>query len=332
MNKLKQELSYLILGQQGGENRIKILEHLKDRSYNTNQLAKALNLNYRTVKHHIDILLDHKLITSSGEGYGDVFFLSQRLEENYGILNEMKVKHKTITKSPEIYEKVVKQTYDGLIILDEEKDIIFINKSAEDITGYVDKDLMGHNIEKLLDSNIHKDLEYEVVKKEEFVEKMIDIETKSGENKTINITMDYFYFNGGEHKGYTLLMRDISTEMTQREILDALMAHSEFMMAYLDPNFDLVYVNEAYAERTDHAPQELVGKNHFDLFPNGENKKLFEEVIEEGEKRSVKDRDLLRPKGSDQKGIYWALEPINGGGDKVKGLVLSSYQTSERES
>ncbi|MFW6376303.1 MAG: PAS domain-containing protein, partial [Thermoplasmatota archaeon] len=219
MSKLKQDLSYLILGQQGGENRIKILDHLKERSYNINQLAKTLDLNYRTIKHHIDILMDHDLITSSGEGYGDVYFISSRLEENYYLLEGMKQKRETVKKSPEIYEKIVEQTHDGLILLDEDKDIIFLNKSAEDISGYMDRDLMGCNIEKLLESNIHQDLEQEVLTKEEFVEKMIDIETKSGEHKTVYITMDYFYFNGENHKGYTLLMRDVTTEMTQTEIL-----------------------------------------------------------------------------------------------------------------
>ncbi|MFW6064881.1 MAG: PAS domain-containing protein [Candidatus Natronoplasma sp.] len=332
MSELKQDLSYLILGQQGGENRIKILDHLKDRSYNINQLANTLDLNYRTIKHHIDILIDHDLITSSGEGYGDVYFISQKLEENYDLLQEMKRKHETISKSPEVYEKVIEQIHDGLILLDENKDIIFLNKIAEDITGYIDKELMGSSIEKLLESDIHQDLEQKVLTEDEFVEKMIEIETNSGEHKTINITMDYFHFDGEEHKGYSLLMKDITTEKTQREILNALMSHSEVMMAYLDLNFDLVYVNAAYAENTDHSPEELVGKNHFDLFPNGENKKLFEEVIEQGEKRSIKNRDLLQPNGSDQEGIYWALEPIKDEEEKVKGLVLSSYELGERES
>lgn len=334
MSKLKQELSYLILGQQGGENRIKILEHLKDRSYNANQLAKVLDLNYRTIKHHISVLMDHDLITSSGEGYGDVYFLSPRLEENYDVFQEMKLKHETISESPEIYEKVVEQTHDGLIILDENKDIIFVNKSSEQITGYAEKDLMGRNIEVLLDSKIHQDLEQKVLTEDEFVEKMIDIKTMSGKQKTIYITMDYFHFNNNNNnKGYTLLMRDISTEMTQKEILDALMDNSEFMMAYLDLDFDLIYVNSAYAEKTDHPPKRLIGKNHFDIFPDGENKELFEEVIEEGENRNITDRNLFQPNGTVQEKIYWSLEPVEDDKGKVKGLVLSSYELSDmRES
>lgn len=328
MEKIKQELSYLMLGQQGGENRIKILELLKERSYNLNQLATELDLNYRTVEHHIDRLLDYDLIDVSGGGYGKVYLLNSKLEENYDLLEEMKRKLETISKSPEIYENIVEQTHDGLILLDENKDVIFLNESAEEITGYKDEDLLGKHIEELLDSHIHQDLEQKVLTRDEFVEKMIDIETKSGEQKRVIITMDYFYFTEEKDKGYSLLINDIDREKTQKEILDALMANSEVMMAYLDLDFKLVYVNSAYAERTDYTPEELIGKNHFDLFPDGENKKLFNEVIEEGATRSLNDRDLLASEGKAQEGIYWSLEPIKDG-EKVKGLVLSSYEISD---
>lgn len=326
MSNLKQELSYLMLGQQGGENRIKILEFLKERSYNLNQLSNELDLNYRTIKHHVEILLEHDLIVSSGEGYGEVYFLSRRLEENYDLLKEMESKLHTVSKSPELYEKIREQTRDGLLLLDENKDVIFLNKRAMEITDYKEENLLGKNIQELLKSEIHEDLEQEVLTKDDIVEKRVDIETKEGDHKTVIITMDYFHFDDENYKGFSLLISDITKERKQREILDALMEHSDVMMAYLNMDFDLLHVNSAYAEQTDHAPEELVGMNHFDLFPDGENKRLFKQVIEEGKKRTIKDRDLLASEGSDQEGIYWSLEPVKDDEGEVKGLVLSSYE------
>jgi len=319
---IKQELSYLMLGQQGGENRIKILEHLKDRGYNLNQLSNELDLNYRTIKHHIDILLEYDMIESSGEGYGEVYFLTSKLEENYEMLEEMKSKIQTVFKSPKLFEKVVEQTHEGIIVLDENKDIIFLNKSAQEITGYQDKDLLGKHIEELVESDINQSLE-QVLKKEEFFEETIKIQTKSEGKKTVVITMDYFHLNGEEHEGFSLLMRDVTKERKQREILDALMDHSEVMMAYLDTDFDLVYVNSAYAEKTDHSPEELVGKNHFDLFPNEGNKDIFEEVIEEEKDVSIEDKSLLYPDSSEKEDTYWTLETVTDGGEEIQGLVLS---------
>lgn len=245
------------------------------------------------------------------------------------MLEEMKKKLETVTKSPELYEKIRKHTNDGLILLDESKDIIFINKRAGEITEFKDEYLVGKNIEELLESDIHQNLEQEVLAKDEFVEKKMNITTKSGENKTVVITIDYFYFNGEENKGFSLLISDITTETKQKEILNALMSHSEVMLAYLDLDFNLVYVNSAYAQKTDHSPEELVGKNHFDLFPDGENKKIFQEVLDKREKMSVKDKDLLDSRESRKEGLYWSLEPVKDDGKKIKGLVLSSYEISD---
>jgi len=328
MDTLKQELSYLILGQQGGDNRIKILELLKDRPYNHNQLAKELNLNYRTIKHHIDVLLDYDLVVSSGEGYGKVYFLSPKLEENYEVLQNMKTKLHTVFKSPKLYKKIVQQTREGIILLDENYDVIFLNRSAQKITGYKDEELIGKGIDNVLNFCSKDNLE-QLMAEDEFVEKKAEIVSKSGEIKNLVVSLYSFYFDGKKLRGFSLLLKDITKETKQREILDAFMDHSEVMMAYLNTEFDLLYVNSAYAKNTDHTPKELIGKNHFDFFPNGENKKIFNRVLENEEPVSVKDQQLINLDGSDQKGIHWSLEPIKNDGDEVKGLVLSAYQISD---
>ena len=324
MPEIKQELSYLMLGRQGGKNRIKILDLLKERSYNLNQLSKLLNLNYRTIKHHIDILSNYNMIESSGEGYGEVYFLSPKLEQNYEILEEIKSKLQTVHSSPKLYEKLVEQTCEGIILLDENKDVIFLNESAKEIIGYEKENILGKNIENLLEGDIYRRLE-QVLAQNEFFEETMKIETKSGETKSVVIKIDCFYFTGEDHQGFSLLMRDITKERKQREILDALMDHSEVTLAYLDTEFNIVYVNRAYAEKTDHPPEELVGKNHFDLFSNEEDKKIFKDVIDKGEKKSIKDRHLLEPKDSVHDGVCCFIEPVKDNG-KVKGLMLSLYE------
>ncbi len=325
MTEFKRELSFLMLGQQGGENRIKILELLRERSYNLNQLANKLDLNYRTIKHHIDVMLDYGIIESSGEGYGQVYFISPKLEENYDMLKDMKKKLKKVFKSPQLYEKVVEQTHEGVVILDEDKNNIFLNRSAEEITGYRDEDLIGKKIEHILGDELKKVLDDEVSISEGPVEKMVDIETKSGEKRKIILTMNYFFLDGKEHKGYSILMRDVTKETKQEEILNALKHHSKILFAYLDKDFDIVYVNSNYLEKTDYDKDELIGKNHFDIFPNEENKKIFNEVIDDGNGRIVNDKPLFGQEKSDAEGISWALEPYKNGGEEVKGLILSRW-------
>ena len=50
---------------------------------NANKLGIQLEVDYRTIRHHLDVLEKNGLITSMGERYGKMYFLSVELEENY---------------------------------------------------------------------------------------------------------------------------------------------------------------------------------------------------------------------------------------------------------
>jgi len=56
---------------------------------NTNQLRIVLDLDYRTVKHHLEVLEDNDLVTSAGNRYGKMYFTSQKLEESMEIFEEV---------------------------------------------------------------------------------------------------------------------------------------------------------------------------------------------------------------------------------------------------
>jgi predicted ArsR family transcriptional regulator len=51
---------------------------------NANQLAQRLGHDYSTIKHHLDVLAENKLIEPVGGKYGQLHFLSSMLQENYG--------------------------------------------------------------------------------------------------------------------------------------------------------------------------------------------------------------------------------------------------------
>lgn len=90
---LRQLLWYLIAGTRGGVNRARIVEALHDRPYNANQLSEALGLDYRTIRHHLDLLHKNGLITRpGGDAYASPYFLSPYLEGNYAIFEEIRQK------------------------------------------------------------------------------------------------------------------------------------------------------------------------------------------------------------------------------------------------
>jgi DNA-binding transcriptional ArsR family regulator len=79
-------LWYLFAGSRGGYNRIRIIELLKERPHNINQLSDALVLEYKGVQHHTSVLEKNNLVTKVGEKYGILYFISDYFREEYGIL------------------------------------------------------------------------------------------------------------------------------------------------------------------------------------------------------------------------------------------------------
>ena len=90
--KAKRLLWFLFAGSRGGDNRMKIIDLLKERPYNINQLSESLGLDYKAIQHHILVLQKNNIITKMGEKYGVLYFISNYLEANIEAFNEIKSK------------------------------------------------------------------------------------------------------------------------------------------------------------------------------------------------------------------------------------------------
>ncbi len=75
-------LWFLFAGTRGGDNRIKILDLLLKNPLNINKISEELQLDYKTIQHHIRILEKSNLITKMGNKYGILYFISNYLEKN----------------------------------------------------------------------------------------------------------------------------------------------------------------------------------------------------------------------------------------------------------
>ena len=89
---LKYLLGWLISGTRGGPTRVKIIDALKETPQNANQLATLLKMDYKTMRHHLQVLEKNKIITSIGDRYGATYFLSQVMEDNYALFEEIEKK------------------------------------------------------------------------------------------------------------------------------------------------------------------------------------------------------------------------------------------------
>jgi len=118
----------------------------------------------------------------------------------------------------------------------------------------------------------------------------------------------------------------------ERDTLQTIMENTRAQVAYLDPHFHFVRVNSAYEQGCGHRKEELVGRNHFELFPNPENEAIFEQVRDTGEAVVYRGKPF---EFADQPGrgvTYWdwTLVPVKDGAGQVQGLVLSLVDVTQQ--
>jgi len=132
--------------------------------------------------------------------------------------------------------------------------------------------------------------------------------------------------------------RECTEELTrsverERHTLQTIMENTHAQLAYLDPQFNFIRVNSAYAQGSGYSKEELIGRNHFELFPHAENQAIFERVIETGEPAIFHAKPFVYPDRPELGTTYWdwTLVPARDRSGDIQGLVFSLLDVTERE-
>jgi PAS domain S-box-containing protein len=116
------------------------------------------------------------------------------------------------------------------------------------------------------------------------------------------------------------------------QLLETILEHTHMLIAYMDPKFNFVRVNRAYAEADERDPSFFPGKNHFDLYPNEENKRIFQRVVETGEPFFANAKPFEYAEHPERGVTYWdwSLVPIDDTRGRVQGLLLTLADVTDR--
>ena len=128
-------------------------------------------------------------------------------------------------------------------------------------------------------------------------------------------------------------IEDLATALQkERNILQVIMENTPAHLAYLDPEFNFVEVNSTYVRGCGHSREELIGYNHFDLFPNEENQVIFERVRDTGEPVVLRAKPFEFPDHPEWGTTYldWTLVPVKNENGKMQGLVFSLFDVTEQ--
>ena len=108
------------------------------------------------------------------------------------------------------------------------------------------------------------------------------------------------------------------------ELLERFFDIGDILIAYMDADFNFLRVNQAYANVNKRNPEDYIGKNHFELFPNQENRQIFQSVIDTGKSFYILDKAFVSSFDSKRETSYWdwSLLPTKDLEGNVVGLIL----------
>lgn len=136
----------------------------------------------------------------------------------------------------------------------------------------------------------------------------------------------------------------LEEEITQRKLtekvlhkqsrdLDAFFSNTITPLVMLDRKFNFVRVNQAYADSCGHEPADLIGRNHFEFFPDEENQRIFEEVVRTKTPFRASAKPFLYQDHPEWGTTYWdwTLMPITDEQGDVEMLVFSLEDVTDRK-
>lgn len=126
------------------------------------------------------------------------------------------------------------------------------------------------------------------------------------------------------------------SEKVKREniqLFETIFDNTHILIAYMDPRFNFIKVNKAYAEADNRDPSFFPGKNHFNLYPDAENEEIFKRVVETGEPYYVYDKPFEYAEHPEREVTCWdwSLIPVKDPRGAVTGLVLTLENVTERK-
>ncbi|RPI22577.1 MAG: PAS domain S-box protein [Acidobacteria bacterium] len=133
---------------------------------------------------------------------------------------------------------------------------------------------------------------------------------------------------------FFFVLRPLRIHIAERnKLLDRLFSITHLLLAYMDPQFNFIRVNSAYAEADGKTPDQLIGKNHFELFPHAENEKIFRQVVETGEPYFAHAKPFAYAHAPERGVSYWdwTLIPLKDSAGRVEALILSLVDVTERK-
>ena len=83
MDAFERLLWWLFAGSAGARTRAVVLLAIKEEPRNAQQLSVKLRLDYTTIRHHLRVLEQNRIVVTEGNSYGKLYFVSDSMEAHW---------------------------------------------------------------------------------------------------------------------------------------------------------------------------------------------------------------------------------------------------------
>ncbi len=282
-------------------------------------------------------LLSCGMISGVTEAMRRARMRAQEAETQARLAEEREKAQQAIRESEERFRTLADSSFEGIAITEDGR-LTDVNEQLAEMFGYETAELIGMDVSALImpeDSGrvvdrilrgVPSQIEHGAIRKDG---KTLIVEAH-GRNTTYR----------GRSVRITSI-RDITERkklerklQSERDLLHTVMNGTKNShLVYLDNNFNFVQVNETYARTCGYRPEDMIGKNHFELYPNKEVEAIFTRVRDTGEPFEVHDRPFEFPDQPARGVTYWdwTLHPVKDSSSAVIGIVFSLFETTQRK-
>ncbi|MCX7957715.1 MAG: PAS domain S-box protein, partial [Deltaproteobacteria bacterium] len=184
----------------------------------------------------------------------------EQLSLQIGTIIEQKRADAKRERLSKLYESVLNSAGDGIVGTDNNLNIIFANKSALNILGYIEREIIGENIHRILhsgtDTELHRIEECPIRNSLQLASEIKsedEIFFKSNGDKINVKTIITPIVENGESTGVVVAFSDITDEKKRRDEINRLAtALNQYPVAigFIDKAGNIRYVNEAFERHT----------------------------------------------------------------------------------
>ncbi|MEM3697026.1 MAG: PAS domain S-box protein [Candidatus Bathyarchaeia archaeon] len=231
-------------------------------------------------------------------------------------------------------ETIFETASEGIMTVDENENITFVNRAFAEMLGYNEQELIGVNLRRFVDEEDFKKIrkQTEIRKRGETSRYEIALYHKDGKPRILQVSASPLWNEKGEYEGALGIIMDVTE---RRKMEEKLKESEERLKRLIEYAPDAIYINDLQGRFIDgnkqaealigYRKEELIGKSIFEagIFPEKCLPKIKEAIKTNmrGERYGPEEFELVRKDGKTVFAEISAFPIVSGGKIEVIGIA-----------